>query len=146
MEVLRRCRGIPLGDGHFTGCAYGDGDLTPLTGSCDCPVCRGSGIEGFIATILPHESFGDPDCWGCLNGIVLGDQADIFCNVCETIVRTVPASDLQRTLDEMESTLDMCTDMCPQCGQVNVFPGFSRMMAYVCRECGEPVNLEPDGS
>ena len=96
MEVLRRCRGVLLGSGSFSGCAYGDGELTPLTGPCDCPVCRGSGIEGFIATILPHESFGDPDCWGCLIGIVLGDQADIFCNVCETVVRTVPASDLQR--------------------------------------------------
>ena len=133
MEVLRRCRGIPLGDGSFLGCAYGDGALTALTGPCDCPICRGSGFEGFIATILPHESFGDPDCCGCLNGIILGDRADIVCNECQTIVRTIPASTLQRTLDEMESTLDFCTDMCPHCESVNVFPGFSKIMAYVSR-------------
>ena len=24
-----RCRGIPIGDGNYTGCAYGDGDLAP---------------------------------------------------------------------------------------------------------------------
>jgi hypothetical protein len=123
MEGLRRCRGVLLCDGSYTGCPYGDGDLTPLTRSYDYLVCHGSGIEGFIATILPHESFGDPDCCGCLNGIVLGDRADIVCNECQ--------------LDEMESTLDMCSNMCPHCGSVNLFPGFSRMVAYVCREWGD---------
>jgi hypothetical protein len=146
MEGLRRCRGVLLCDGTYTGCPYGDGDLTPLTGPYDCPVCHGSGIEGFIATILPHESFGDPDCCGCLNGIVLGDRANIVCNECQVVVRTAPASELQQTLDEMESTLDMCSDMCPHCGNVNLFPGFSRMVAYVCRECERPVNLGPDAT
>ena len=41
-----RCRDIPIGDGHYTGCAYGYGDLSPFTGPLDCPVCKGSGIEG----------------------------------------------------------------------------------------------------
>src|SRR5580704_8422625 len=41
-----RCRGIPLGDGNHTGCAYGYGDLAPFTGPRDCPVCNGSGFEG----------------------------------------------------------------------------------------------------
>ena len=45
-----RCRGIPLGDGNYTGCAYGYGDLAPFTGSRDCPVCDGSGFEGPIET------------------------------------------------------------------------------------------------
>ena len=39
------CRGIPVGDGNFTRCAYGYGDIPPFTGPCDCPVCNGSGIE-----------------------------------------------------------------------------------------------------
>src|SRR4051794_8126954 len=42
-----RCRGIPIGDGNYTGCAYGDGDLPPFTGPQDCPTCNGSGIEGY---------------------------------------------------------------------------------------------------
>ena len=46
-----RCRGIPLGDGNYMGCAYGYGDLTPLSGPCDCPVCHGSGFEGVVALI-----------------------------------------------------------------------------------------------
>ena len=57
-----------------------------------------------------------------------------------------PATELQRTLDEMEGTLDMCSDVCPHCGRVNVFPGFSKIMAYVCQEWGESVNLGPDAS
>jgi hypothetical protein len=89
MDALRRCRGVLLCNGSYTGCPYGDGDLTPLTGPCDCPVCHGSGFEGVIATMLPHQSFGDPDCCGCLNGVVRGDQADIVCNECEAVVRTV---------------------------------------------------------
>ena len=40
-----RCRGIPIGDGNYTGCLYGYGDVRPFTGPCDCPVCNGSGFE-----------------------------------------------------------------------------------------------------
>lgn len=69
--------------------------------------------EEIIGTTLPHSDFGDPDCCGCLCGIVRGDQADIKCNECDVVVRTVPAADLQKTIDEMELTLDMCSEMCP---------------------------------
>jgi hypothetical protein len=31
---------------------------------------------------LPHSDFGDPDCGGCLNGVIRGDQADIVCKEC----------------------------------------------------------------
>jgi hypothetical protein len=53
-----RCRGIPLGDGNYTGCAYGYRDVAPFTGPRDCPVCNGSGFEGHIETTLPHSDFG----------------------------------------------------------------------------------------
>src|SRR5216683_2382683 len=43
-----RCRGIPIGDGNYTGCAYGYGDVPPFTAPVDCPVCNGSGFEGSI--------------------------------------------------------------------------------------------------
>lgn len=43
-----RCRGISMGAGAFTGCAYGYGDLAPFTGPCDCPTCHGSGIEAVV--------------------------------------------------------------------------------------------------
>jgi hypothetical protein len=144
MESVRyrvRRAGIPLGDGRYTGCAYGYGDFTPLTGPLDCPICEGSGIEGVVGTTMPHPSFGDPECCGCLNGVVSGDQADIVCNECEAAVRSVPTSSLRQALTEMELTLDVDAAMCPHCGGVNLFPGFSKVMAYTCRKCGESVEL-----
>ena len=121
-----RCRGIPLGDGNYTGCAYGYGDLAPFTGPRDCPVCNGSGFEGHIETTLPHSDFGDPECCGCLNGVIRGDQADIVCNECGTVLRTVPAANVGQTLTELEITLEVASEMCPHCGSVNLFPGFSK--------------------
>ena len=121
-----RCRGIPLGDGNYTGCAYGYGDLAPFTGPRDCPVCNGSGFEGPIETTLPHSDFGDPECCGCLNGVIRGDQADIVCNECGTVLRTVPVANVGQTLTELELTLEVASEMCPHCGSVNLFPGFSK--------------------
>jgi hypothetical protein len=43
--------------------------------------------EAVVETTLPHSSFGGPDCCGCLNGIIRGDQADIVCNECEAVIR-----------------------------------------------------------
>ena len=45
LRPFRRCRGIPIGDGNYTGCAYGDGTVRPFEGPCDCPTCNGSGVE-----------------------------------------------------------------------------------------------------
>ena len=135
-----RCRGIPLGDGNYSGCAFGYGDVPPFTPPCDCPTCNGSGY-GPVGTMLPHADFGDPDCCGCLNGVIRGHQADIVCNECAAVIRTVPVADLQRTLDTMELALNSCTELCQHCGKVNVFPGFSRMTVFTCRECGEPLSL-----
>ena len=137
------CRGIPLGDGNYTGCAYGYGDLAPFTGPRDCPVCNGSGFEGHIETTLPHSDFGDPECCGCLNGVIRGDQADIVCNECGTVLRTVPAANVGQTLTELEITLEVASEMCPHCGSVNLFPGFSKMLAFTCRQCGKAV-LRPE--
>jgi ribosomal protein S27E len=62
-------------------------------------------VDGeIVETTLPHSDFGDAECCGCLNGIIQGHEAKIVCNECGVIVRTVEATDLQRTLDEMETT------------------------------------------
>ena len=105
----------------------------------DCPVCNGSGFEGHIETTLPQSDFGHPECCGCLNGVIRGDQADIVCNECGTVLRTVPAANGEQTLTEMEITLEVATEMCPHCGSVNLFPGFSKMLAFTCRQCGKAV-------
>jgi ribosomal protein S27E len=57
-------------------------------------------------TMLPHSEFGDPECCGCLNGYIRGAVADVECNECGSLIRTVPTAELERTLTEMELTLD----------------------------------------
>jgi len=44
-----------------------------------------------------------------LYGVVTGDVANLVCNECGVIVRTMPAAGLQRTMDKMESTLDVAS-------------------------------------
>lgn len=92
-----------------------------------------------LGTIIPHSAFGDPDCCGCLDGIVRGDHAEIVCNECGSIVRTVPKDQLRKTLSEMELKLDVATAECPNCGVVNLFPGLSEVYAFICRGCGQGV-------
>jgi hypothetical protein len=92
-----------------------------------------------IGTTLAHSDLGAPECCGCLVGTIRGGSGDIMCNECGAIVRTVPADKLRETLTTMELALDLSTAMCPHCGAVNLFPGFSVVIAFTCQECGEAV-------
>ncbi len=91
--------------------------------------------------IIPHSDFGDLDCCGCLFGVVQRDLAEIVCNECRLVVRLVPASDLQRTLDEMELAGDVASAVCPYFGVAHLAPGFSILMAFVCDNCGKVVKF-----
>lgn len=97
-----------------------------------------------ILSTLPHSSFGDPECCGVLYGIRReGDYlASVVCNECNAILQTVAAGDLRRTLDEMELTLDVAAAKCPHCGAVNLLSGFSKVLVFTCRECGDVVRLD----
>ena len=96
--------------------------------------------------ILPHSDFGDPDCCGLLFPLVRGDQADLKCNECGFVLCRVPTANLRRTQDELQLSLDVASEKCPHCDAVNLFPGFSSMLAYTCRNCGELVRLSNDPS
>ena len=87
--------------------------------------------------ILAHADSGNPDCCGCVSPVNRGEEADIVCNECGAIIQTVLSAELGRTLDEMESQLVVTSEICRHCGFVNLFPGFSRMMAFACHECGK---------
>ena len=39
-----RCRGFAIGDGNFSGCAYGDGAANGSLGDDVCPVCNNTGV------------------------------------------------------------------------------------------------------
>jgi uncharacterized protein (DUF983 family) len=97
-----------------------------------------------IGTTLTHSDFGGPDCCGCLNGIVHGHWAYIVCNECKVVVRSVRAEELPQTLTEMEVATDVAAELCPHCLSVNLFPGFTTMLAYICQRCGKPVSRAAD--
>jgi hypothetical protein len=99
--------------------------------------------ETEIRTRLPHSSFGT-GCWGCLNGVIRGDQAEIICNECEAVIAIVPAADLQKTFDQLELTLDISSAACSHCGAVKLIPGLSKILAFTCEQCGEVTKLVND--
>jgi hypothetical protein len=50
------------------------------------------------------------------------------------VLRTVLAANVGQMLAELEITLEVASEMCSHCGSVNLFPGFSRMLAFTCRQ------------
>jgi hypothetical protein len=56
-------------------------------------------------------------------------------------MRTLPAAEAEQGLAKLESG-ELSSAACPHCGGVNFFPGFSAMLAYVCRHCGQGVKVE----
>jgi hypothetical protein len=66
-----------------------------------------------VETTMPHATFGEPECCGCLVGLTKGDRADIMCNECGTVILSIPAASLRRTLDGLELSLEIATAICP---------------------------------
>jgi hypothetical protein len=94
-----------------------------------------------IDTIVPHEWLG-ANCCGCIVPVVRGDDVDLVCNECNALIRTVPGNEADQTLANLASSDEICSAKCPHCTAMNVFPGFSAMTAFTCRECGEGVTVE----
>jgi len=93
-----------------------------------------------VSTALQHSSHGDPACCGCLGVRIHNRLANIFCNKCGVVVRTIRASGLQKTLAEMDIALALATTQCPCCGYVHlVEPGIDKLFAFVCPKCGQSV-------
>ena len=92
--------------------------------------------------IVPHSGLVDSDCCGCLIVVEHGDNADLICNECGALVRTVPTDEASQILLRMAMDQGMCSATCPHCRAVNTFPGFTSIEAFVCRECGEGVSIK----
>jgi uncharacterized protein (DUF983 family) len=71
-----------------------------------------------------------------------GDKADLVCNECGTNFGTLAADAAEKTLIDMSLQQGLATEMCQHCRQVNLFPGFDKMLAYTCRHCGQGVKVE----
>jgi hypothetical protein len=88
--------------------------------------------------IVPHND----DCCGCLIVVERGDDADLVCNECLAVIRTVPTDEAPQILLRMAMDEGMCTETCPHCQALNTFPGFTSIEAYICVECGEGVSVK----
>lgn len=91
--------------------------------------------------IVPHENVADVDCCGCLIVRTRADQADIVCNECGAVIQTVAIEDAETVMLELSQTDIVCTARCPHCGALNIFPGMSGIEAFICRECGQGVDV-----
>ena len=97
-------------------------------------------IREYPEWIVPHADHGDPDCCGLIFPDVRADEADLVCNECGFVLQTVPLADVDRAMLEM-SAGEMCSAACSHCGMLNVFLGFSAMLAFTCRHCGAGVQV-----
>ena len=88
--------------------------------------------------VVPHSD----DCCGCLVVIERGDDADLVCNECGALIRTVPTDEAPQVLMRMAMSEEMCSAVCPHCQGLNTFPGFTSIEAYICRECGQGVSVK----
>jgi hypothetical protein len=88
--------------------------------------------------IVPHD---DDDCCGCLIVVERGAVADLVCNECGALIRTVPTDEAPQILMRMVIDQGMCSAVCPHCQALNTFPGFTSIEAFICRECGEGVSV-----
>jgi hypothetical protein len=93
--------------------------------------------------LIAHADYGDPECPGLLLQEERGNETDIRCNECGFILKTVTTADTRYTMDELELAGDVASEKWPHCGSGNLFPGFSRMLAFTCRNCGKGVGLAP---
>ena len=88
--------------------------------------------------ITPHEVATGAHCCGCLIVRVREDQADITCNECGAVFRTVPVEFASAVMLGMASR-KICSARCTHCDALNTFAGFSSIEAFICSECGESV-------
>lgn len=89
-------------------------------------------------TTIPHRE----GCCGCLDVGIEDGYGVIFCNECGEVVEAlVPIEELNAALRDLSKTEQVCSEACPKCGSLNVFPGMSAIIAYTCRACGQGVSV-----
>jgi len=72
--------------------------------------------------LIPHEHVTDVDCYGCLMVGIREDKAEILCNECGAVIRTVPVGEIESTMLELSTTDIVCSARCTHCGLLNTFP------------------------
>lgn len=97
-----------------------------------------------IETTIPHSEFDDPDCFGYLS--VVGREGlvvDFVCNECGAVIACARIGHVDAAIHALELNGPLASAICPHCGLVNLFPGFSAVLAYTCEHCGLGVTVGP---
>jgi coproporphyrinogen III oxidase-like Fe-S oxidoreductase len=89
--------------------------------------------------LIPHSDVGDAECCGCIVPRYHGSEADLVCNECGLFFKTVPVAEVADRLAELALAIEICSAICPYCDMHQIFTGFSSMIAFTCRHCGEGV-------
>ncbi len=100
-------------------------DLTGFEAYCEnCKAFRLTHRADEVATVdgLPYSEF--------------------ICSTCFSILLTFQRVKTEEAkASEIALAESVCSATCPHCGALNTFPGWSSMLAYICRECGEGVSV-----
>jgi hypothetical protein len=102
---------------------------------------NGHGREGTLQGQASHYQLRSSLRDGQSVRIIEGDQARIMCNERGQVVRAMPAAEPAQALHELELSLELTSAVCPHCGALNLFPGFSQILAFACEECGQGVSF-----
>jgi hypothetical protein len=70
--------------------------------------------------IVPHADHGDSECCGLIMPEVRGDEADLKCNECGTVLCIVAAVEAEQALAAMISG-ELTSAIRPECGGTNFF-------------------------
>jgi hypothetical protein len=145
-------RTVRLSCGHEVTHRVAEGETGWYEKVAVCEACRTKQMFKRLSAMIdqetglpmvPHEFVGGADCCGCLVVEVRGDEADLVCNECLHVVKTVDRADVVPTLTAMLLWQpENYEHNCPHCGALNVFPGFSSMFAYICSRCGQGVTVK----
>jgi uncharacterized Zn-finger protein len=88
--------------------------------------------------IVPHDLAGT-DCCGCIVARDKQDSIELVCSECNAIVGTIHPQVFVRLVK-----LEAARPVCPYCDQVNVFPGYTRMLLYIYQHCGRSVKVRDE--
>jgi DNA-directed RNA polymerase subunit RPC12/RpoP len=63
---------------------------------------------------------------------------EFVCKTCHSILLTFQRLGTQS--EESKPQQLTATARCPHCGDLNVFPGFTQILVYICSHCGQSVD------
>jgi hypothetical protein len=66
---------------------------------------------------------------------------EFVCSMCHSILLTFQRLGTQSA--ESKPARPTAFSRCPHCGELNAFPGFEQILAYVCQHCGMGVDAGP---